>query len=563
MANTTNLRILVIDDEVTQRMIAKDFLEEAGHVVRQSHDGKHGLKMAITTKPDIILLDLLLPSMDGYELCRTLKDNPETKDIPVVLITAAREADVIEKGLAAGADDFVTKPVDWAFLSDRAINVVKQCRERAELTRLIETKSDEETSGVTSQSRSGERHDGHSALTSEALNEAVLAERSRLESEFEAYHNGALQEAHRVHASELAALKSSFTEEMRHAILAERSRHEADHRGAVNGALQQEVARHYKTVEALKAEHAEQLRSLDEQHSFKMDSVRAAAQNDLLATERRHSTQLQSLRTEFKNSQRGMEETIASARSVAAASVVPRTQASWALSLAWLNAQFDLTSEIIGLAQAAAATDASVAMSEIEQNAKALHRNLSKLKVIAQAMSGQDVPEKTQVDVAALLQDVAQQAGSMAKERRVLLKCEAVDPNLTIATDGLRLRYVLLNILANAVRFTPANGEVTVSASLNADNQVHLSVQDTGVGIAPARLKELQDCLDTPISSAVSAAQQPLGLGIPGAVALMRQLGGKFELSSRLGQGTLATLVLSAPSAGGAFTHHMRQRQAI
>src|SRR5690349_18419573 len=116
MSDLKGLKILVIDDEATQRMLAKEFLEDAGHLVTVTEDGKRGQKLALSLKPDIILLDYLLPAVDGNSVCRTLKMNPATAEIPIILVTASRDADVIEKALAAGAEDFVTKPVDWAYL---------------------------------------------------------------------------------------------------------------------------------------------------------------------------------------------------------------------------------------------------------------------------------------------------------------------------------------------------------------------------------------------------------------------------------------------------------------
>jgi len=126
-------KILVIEDETTQRILVKEYLEESGYVVRLAEDGKRGLEMATALEPDLILLDLLLPSMDGYELCERLKQNEATAHIPVILVTASRETDVIERGMAAGASDFVTKPVDWSFLADRVAHVLQQSDEKKQL----------------------------------------------------------------------------------------------------------------------------------------------------------------------------------------------------------------------------------------------------------------------------------------------------------------------------------------------------------------------------------------------------------------------------------------------
>ena len=130
-------KILVIEDETTQRILAKDYLEESGYIVRLADDGQRGLEMASVLKPDLILLDLLLPSLDGYTLCTRLKENPDTAEIPVILVTASRETDVIERGMEAGASDFVTKPVDWNYLSDRVDHVLQQSRD---MNRMAEEK---------------------------------------------------------------------------------------------------------------------------------------------------------------------------------------------------------------------------------------------------------------------------------------------------------------------------------------------------------------------------------------------------------------------------------------
>jgi len=75
-------------------------------------NGKTALDAALKTKPDIILLDIMMPEMDGYEICRQLKDNPESINIPVIFLSALTEDEEKQKGLDLGAVDFITKPID-------------------------------------------------------------------------------------------------------------------------------------------------------------------------------------------------------------------------------------------------------------------------------------------------------------------------------------------------------------------------------------------------------------------------------------------------------------------
>jgi len=104
--------ILVIDDSKLIVHVAKKLLSKRGHNVLLAEDGETGVEIAGSQKPDLILLDLILPGIDGYQVCRQIKGDGETKDIPVIMLTSkAEQADKV-KGLELGASDYVTKPFD-------------------------------------------------------------------------------------------------------------------------------------------------------------------------------------------------------------------------------------------------------------------------------------------------------------------------------------------------------------------------------------------------------------------------------------------------------------------
>ena len=103
-------RILVVDDISTNRRLLQAKLEAHYFEVLQAENGQQALDMAEAEKPDIILLDVMMPGMDGYEVCRRLKANPETAFIPTVMVTALSQQESRLEGLTAGADDFITKP---------------------------------------------------------------------------------------------------------------------------------------------------------------------------------------------------------------------------------------------------------------------------------------------------------------------------------------------------------------------------------------------------------------------------------------------------------------------
>jgi CheY-like chemotaxis protein len=105
-------RILVADDEERNRRLLCVLLEAEGHAITLAEDGQQALQKASASRPDVILLDVMMPKMDGLEVCRRLKADPMTAFIPILIVTAfADRADRI-KAVDAGADDFLTKPID-------------------------------------------------------------------------------------------------------------------------------------------------------------------------------------------------------------------------------------------------------------------------------------------------------------------------------------------------------------------------------------------------------------------------------------------------------------------
>ncbi|MEM6612214.1 MAG: response regulator [Cyanobacteria bacterium P01_C01_bin.72] len=103
--------ILIVDDNPTNLSVIVDYLEDSGLTILVSQDGESSIKRAKYAKPGIILLDILMPGMDGYETCIRLKNDAETKDIPVIFMTALSSTEDKVKGFEVGAVDYVTKPI--------------------------------------------------------------------------------------------------------------------------------------------------------------------------------------------------------------------------------------------------------------------------------------------------------------------------------------------------------------------------------------------------------------------------------------------------------------------
>ncbi|MEN9203105.1 MAG: response regulator [Thermostichus sp. DG_1_6_bins_120] len=120
--------LLIVDDQRNSRMLLGELLEGIGYRVSEAESGNQALQMLETFQPDLILLDVMMPGLDGFEVCRRIKTNEETRLIPVMLITAASDRKNRVRGIEAGADDFLSKPFDESELLARVRSLVYQKR---------------------------------------------------------------------------------------------------------------------------------------------------------------------------------------------------------------------------------------------------------------------------------------------------------------------------------------------------------------------------------------------------------------------------------------------------
>ena len=136
--------VLVIEDEETQRIIIRAALERDGFNVAQAVDGLDGLQAFDRLRPDIVLLDVRMPGMDGFAVCEAMRRRPGTEKIPILMLTVLNDLESIERAYQAGATDFVSKPVAWTILGHRLRYMLRAsqlfnelARSKAELVRSV------------------------------------------------------------------------------------------------------------------------------------------------------------------------------------------------------------------------------------------------------------------------------------------------------------------------------------------------------------------------------------------------------------------------------------------
>jgi len=129
--NPKYIKILVVDDEEEVRKLISDFLSSEGYQIYTASNGKEALKIISEKEPDIVLIDYMMPELDGISLCKTIKNNPDTIDMGVILITGINDMETRLKGLSAGADDFLNKPIFFPELITRikSLSKIKKYRD--------------------------------------------------------------------------------------------------------------------------------------------------------------------------------------------------------------------------------------------------------------------------------------------------------------------------------------------------------------------------------------------------------------------------------------------------
>ena len=131
-----NARILIADDEPVNRELLEAFLADRDYDLEYAEDGKETLEKTVSFKPDLILLDVMMPKFSGFEVCEKLKSDPETSGVMILMVTALNEIGDVERAVSVGCDDYLSKPVHKFELLIRVENLLKLRAVTDELERL-------------------------------------------------------------------------------------------------------------------------------------------------------------------------------------------------------------------------------------------------------------------------------------------------------------------------------------------------------------------------------------------------------------------------------------------
>jgi signal transduction histidine kinase/ActR/RegA family two-component response regulator len=525
-------RILVVDDQKISRLTLAGILSGAGHAVRSEASGPDGIRAAREWLPDVVVLDVHMPEVDGFQVVASLKADPVTDSIPVVFLTGEPPTDdLIVRGLELGASDFLSKGCSKAELLARVAVMERIKRSHDELAAIarisdallysvdpeaLARKFIEEAAHVFRAEAvvlAGSREDAAPLWTALGVERATDHGVARL-----------LEDLDTLLPDGSAAPARALTpEEVRDHVAA---RLGDEFRSAFAARVQR--GRTAVTVLILGHDPGMVRAPLD------APLLRNLTSQAAIAIE--HALLNQQARVQARELERAMTER---SRFFASLSHELRTPINAVLGYNHL-----LREEIFG----PLSDPQKEALDKTSRSAQHLLELVDDILDISKIEAGKLEIFPEPVDVLDLLQDTAPSLQLQARDKGIELDIGA-SASARITTDPARLRQIVLNLLSNAVKFTE-RGRVDVRVEEGRRGEVAIRVRDTGPGIAPEDQARIFEEFE---QARTSSAQAGTGLGLAISRRLAQLLGGSLEVESELGSGSTFTLTLPGDGAAQAL----------
>ena len=500
--------LLVVDDQ-PMNIQALYHVFSADHRVLMATSGEKALEVCRETPPDLILLDVVMPGMDGYEVIRRLKADPATAGIPVIFVTARDGAEDEAQGLALGAVDFIGKPINAAVVRARVRTHIELSRSRALLGATLEATADGilvlDTEGglVTCNQRfarmwniPGEMMGGDDERQElQFMQEQMDEAQSDFQSLIDAVHRSGLEASSTVELLDGRILERHLTP-----LLSE---------GRVTGYVFsfRDVTLRVRGERAI----AELLAHLDEVNASLEDRVRE--RTEALTEATRQASAANQAKSDFLSNM----------------SHEMRTPLNSILGLSYLALRADPSPKL------------QEYLERVGESGRHLLGLISNILDFSKIEAGRLEIESVDFNVASMVEDVRRQLAETAQAKGLGLSVQ-VDPALErpLRGDPLRIRQILLNYVGNAIKFS-FHGEVVLRVqSLHEDEQgitLRFEVQDQGIGLSEAQAVQLFQ----PFHQADTSTTREFG-GTGLGLAICRQLagmmGGEVGVSSTPGVGS-------------------------
>ena len=494
-------KILIVDDEINAVRMLRGLLIPDGYNVLTAHSGAEALTVAMRETPDVVLLDVMMPDMDGYEVCAKLRADLRLANVPILLLTALDDQESRIHGLEAGADDFISKPFDSFELRARlrTITRLNRFRQLYEERARLEAAIAYAPYGVVLAELDGQILQRNAAFV--RLLAPIATEIDNFYSYLPAETALKLKQSIASDPITLTPLETALNV-------------------ALNPATVVEISFALVPWEGRRIVHFV-VRDLTEAKQFNEARQIAEAANQA--------------KSEF----------------LASMSHELRTPLNVILGMAEI-----LRKKTLGELN----RDQQESVASVEESGRyllSLINDILDLSKIEAGMLQLDIQEAAVRDVVESSLRFVREA---AHRKKITLESSYRQEILYLHVDARRLKQILVNLLANSVKFTPEGGHITIEVSQPIDrHQIRFSVQDNGIGIDEKDLPKLFKSFQQ-IDSALNRKYAGTGLGLSLVKRMTEMHGGTVAVASKPGQGArfTITLPLQNPLTAGQITSRLR-----
>ncbi len=539
--------IFIIDDNPANLKVLSQVLEISGYKILIAMDGKSGLDRIHKALPDLILLDIMMPGIDGFETCRQLKDSEKTRDIPVIFMTALASSGDKVKGLSLGAVDYITKPFQQE-------EVIARIELHLKLRRLTQTLA-EQNQQLKAEINQRQKVEDHLKILSRATEQSpasivitnVNGEIEYVNPKFEEITGYSLEEAR---GQNPRILKTGYTLPAEYATMWERLAAGEKWYGEFqnkkkNGELYWEFA----SISGIKNSEGEITHYVAVKEDITQQKLAEQSLRELnQELEERVQHRTAALQQSEKQLQQTNEHLMLSNLDLARAT---RLKDEFLANMSHelrtpLNAILGLSEALQDGSLGELSDRQKQSLHTIESSGQHLLQLINDILDIAKIESGKLELHIENASVRSLCEDSMTFVKQIALKKNIKLISLVSDrfnspQSSQIHVDELRMRQALINLLSNAVKFTPEGGSVTLEVSVENDSNqmpsVCFAVRDTGIGIAPENITKLfQPFIQ--IDSAVNRQYTGTGLGLSLVKKIAELHGGSVSIESKLHHGS-------------------------
>ncbi len=507
--NETKAQILIVDDQLSTRDVLKGLLTNQSYNLAFAANGEDALAKAAELLPDLILLDVMMPEMDGFEVCRRLRANPLLMDAPVIMVTALDDLKSRLQGIEAGADDFITKPFNTVELLARVKAITRLNYHRRLHTMELQAERD------------------RTQAILEALGDAVIV--TKVDGTIE-YLNPA--------ATRLTGFSGEEAHgQSWHLWHSRRTRQQEGH--SADRQLYDEIA---KTVGNGQSWRNEVINKRKDGSLYEAMLTVAplfapntphqpigfvSVQSDI--TMLKMAERLQAMHQE-----REKHAAIDRLRHTFLSTINHEMRTPLMLIFQLIEA---LEESPMGLAE-----EQLDALMALQRQVSTLHQMVQGLTRVAAFLSKQETVRPVLAHLEPIFNNVIPVAEFKARSKEITIKSDIASKMPFFPLDVKQMEEALTQLVDNAIKFNEAGGQVNISAQAD-ENWVKIAVSDTGIGIEPEQMNRIWEVFEQGVDP-LQRAQEGLGLGLVLSRYIIEAHRGVIEVESTPGQGSTFTIKL-------------------